>query len=199
MDIKHQVVETQNPQEEAKVAGELHFDEVHIERTTPQGTQEKGVAHGHENRDVLIAPLMRWLGGSVVFLAITFLAMRGMWNVMENIAASRDVLPSPLFNLHAAPPPGQPRLYPNPDQTDKDPKLPWEVGAAHRLAEDEQLQSAGLAKINPAEHSTVPQVPPSDLSYVTAEQPKTGTAPPPDLDKIYSEASGGTKLETRLR
>ena len=190
------IVETQNPTEE-QAAGELHFDEVHIERTTPQGTQEKGVAHGHENRDVLMAPLMCWLGGTAVFLAITFVAMRGMWNVMENIAASRDVLPSPLFNMHAAPPPGQPRLYPNPDQKANDPKLPWEVGAAHRLSEDQQLQSAGLATINPAENSTIAQVPANDLSYVTAEQPKTSTAPPTDMDKIYSQASGGTKLEGR--
>ncbi|MBV9865532.1 MAG: hypothetical protein JO316_09295 [Abitibacteriaceae bacterium] len=184
---------------------EQHHDEIQVERTTPQGTQEHGVLNGHENRDVDLGNLGKWFGGLAVGTALTFVAMWLMFSVMANIAASRDLLPSPLFNTHVMPPKNQPRLFPNPDQKPGDPHLPWEVGQAERLAENKQMEAAGLAKLDQPTQGVTMTVPSNDMSYIAAEQPKAGAASSGEatagatLDQMPSEASGGTLLEGRQK
>ncbi len=76
----------------------MHEDEMHVTRTTPQGTQEAGVDKGHELRDILIRPTMNWFIGLLIGTIITIGAM---WFLMAMLAGAdrvtKDELSSPLY------------------------------------------------------------------------------------------------------
>lgn len=170
-----------------------HHDELHVDKTTPQGTQEAGVDHGHENRDVKMRPLMGWFGGLAVLMIVVFLSMWGLFGILASYESSRDVLPSPLFTTRQPIPAGQPLLLPNLAQKPNDPHTPWEVGQVERDRENEKLVGVGLAsRVNPdkgeesrpntpqgetaiaEDGSYLPALPANAESLVAADQPATG-------------------------
>jgi len=82
--------------------------------TTPQGTQEGGVEHGHEEKDVTFRPLINWflLLGAVVIVTV-FAVWLGFTFWMEHATRS-EKLPSEVYASPVQPPPPLPRLLPNP-------------------------------------------------------------------------------------
>ncbi len=92
-----------------------HLDETQVERTTPQGTQERGVTHGHELRDINIASVMRWFA---VVAAVAVVSMLLMWGMFAGFAfreGKKDrLLPSQIFATKSQQPPPGPKLLPEP-------------------------------------------------------------------------------------
>jgi hypothetical protein len=109
-----------------------HFDEVAVSETTPQGTQENGVAKGHDERDINLRAIMGWFAGLAVMTVVAFAVMYGMFVLLANREEKQDILPSPLFAKRQRPP--EPTLLPT----------PWEAHAKEKQSEDKRLESIGL-------------------------------------------------------
>lgn len=123
---------------------DLHQDEeMHVTRTTPQGTQEAGVDKGHELRDILIRPTMSWFVG---LLIVTLLIIGAMWGLMSMLAGAdrvvKDEVSSPLYVTE--PTVRLPELLPNPAQGMNNQKLPWDHMDDFREAENKELKKHGL-------------------------------------------------------
>src|SRR5687768_16592630 len=103
---------------------DVHEDEeLHVSRTTPQGTQEAGVDTGHEQRDIKVREVLRWFIGLAVGCVITIAAM--VFLVMVLTAQDRAVkvqTSSPLYGTDV--PIRTPELLPNPQQIEQ--TLPWD-------------------------------------------------------------------------
>src|SRR6187397_1913547 len=89
-----------------------HDEETVPERTTPQGTQEHGVEHGHEEKDVSFRPLFLWFGFLSVIVIITILVVTFGYNLWAERTRPDDVAFSPVFTQQPIPP--APRVLPNP-------------------------------------------------------------------------------------
>jgi hypothetical protein len=111
-----------------------HFDEVAVNETTPQGTQENGVAKGHDERDINLRAILAWFAGLAVMTILTFAAMYGMFRLLANREEVKDILPSPLFARQQQKRPPAPRLLPT----------PWEAHAKEKQNENERLERIGL-------------------------------------------------------
>lgn len=122
------------------------------EYTTPQGTQEHGVDHGYEERDVNFRALFNWFGGlfaftliSVVLLTIT----NELYNNQLNAQEAAEFKNQPLLLQHQAPP--EPWVLPNPVSTRaldvaKHEVLmgPWDIYNEEREQEDKKLKEVQL-------------------------------------------------------
>ena len=111
-----------------------HFDEVEVSETTPQGTQENGVAKGHDERDINLRAIMAWFAGLAVLTIATFVVIYGMFVFLANRERAKDVLPSPLFATREQKRPPAPRLLPT----------PWEAHAKEKKNENDRLEKIGL-------------------------------------------------------
>jgi hypothetical protein len=182
-----------------------HEEERAPERTTPQGTQESGVAHGHEAADMDIGQVGGWFLGLAVTCLISMVLLWATFRWWSSTTARNDQLPSPLFARREVPPP--PRILPNPvdypenqmtnpraDAPDYPETLPGE-----RERQDKALQQLGLQ--DPS--TGLPALPQGAVARViTASQQGKSIAPPPTPgleEPRPSLASGGTMLENELR
>jgi hypothetical protein len=172
-----------------------HFDELEVEETTPQGTQENGVDKGHDERDVDLGAILRWFMGLAALAAVAILGMWGMFVFLAKREEVKDIVPSPLFVAQRQPQPPEPRLLPS----------PWEAGAKERQSENKRLVAIGL--LNPK--TGLPTIPASamnignqpsgsatgtGMSGVRAGQRSGEQMPRPMLPTDWS---GGRKLEVR--
>jgi hypothetical protein len=170
------------------------------EFTTPQGTQEHGVEHGHEEKDVDFAKTILWLASLGIIVVVCAFLLWGAYSLWQIRAAQADVLPSQVLQTHQVPP--LPRLLPNPIDSLRQPErplpMPWEIGAAVRQRENEELQKHGLWD----KERNMPAVPPDLAARVVpgGRQPE-----PPEgavnglMEAMPSYPSGGTATENRLR
>jgi hypothetical protein len=74
---------------------DLHIDdELRVTQTTPQGSQEDAVEHGHEERDANVGSIMKWLIGVGVFAAATLVGIVILYNVLTAANANRYATPT---------------------------------------------------------------------------------------------------------
>ena len=192
------------------MASTIHHDEQVPERTTPQGTQEGGVEHGHEATDASLPQIGGWFLGLALTCIISQILIWATFQWWVSTAANKDRLPSPFFAQRQVPPP--PRIQPNPidypenqmtnpraDAPDYPETLPGE-----RQREDQQLQRLGLQD----QATGLPRLPEQAVATVIARsrgggaagQPLPGAAGNEALEQLRpSFASGGTALENQLR
>jgi hypothetical protein len=177
-----------------------HDDHAAPERTTPQGTQEYGVEHGHEEHDVHFRPLVGWIVGLWVTVFLVFVLMQGMFHYLVADQGSRYPLASPLLGKTQVP--GQPRIWPNPADRPaepyEEPPGPQAMYRMERAREGEALQKLGLE--DPGTRAAA--LPPRAVDSVLADQGggMIGTNPDGQVRQpMPSGPSGGTMLEDRLR
>ena len=176
--------------------------------TTPQGTQHRGVAAGHENRDINVRGVMNWFVILGVIIALTYILLYGMFQVLNYFVTRRDVAASPVLAERIAPP--EPRLLPNPLQAKENPSNPFigpgEWMVMERAKEYEEMNKIGLR--NPA---TGEFLLPDNIVNTVGAQGTPAVAPPigggqtdsAPLDGMFmplpSDPSGGRMMENGLR
>ena len=180
----------------------------HHEVTTPQGTQENGVEHGHEHRDLNIRALIAWFVGLFALIFATLLLLWGMFDGLAFWENRKDRLPSPMFAERREPP--LPRILPNPADSRDNPQAPFtgpgEYGQQELREEERKAEALGLMD----SQTGLPRIPEA-LATEAMElgAPATATASPGDPDvwppqdglsqPFPSDSSGGWNLENRLR
>jgi hypothetical protein len=124
-----------------------HEDEVLVERTTPQGTQESGVDKGYEKRDIWVRELVIWFGGLAIGIAVTtVLCVFGVMWLISNEKPTKSKLSTPLFGRNL--PVRTPELLPNPQQLEPGGKgftLPWDHAKSFETIEREKAGQFGFA------------------------------------------------------
>jgi hypothetical protein len=169
---------------------DLHQDdELHVTRTTPQGTQEAGVEKGHEQRDIKIRATLNWFIGLTVGTAITIVAMVVLvaWlNKADSV--QKNKVSSPLYiTEHTR---RYPELLPNPGQmNDPDPArryvYPWDHYRQFVKDESAKMKDAGLEM--PDGRPGLPQ----DAVSAVMSEPSRRTMPAEMDEKRPSDESGG--------
>ena len=71
-------------------------DELRVDQTTPQGSQEGGVEVGHEERDAHVGGIMKWLIGTGVLIVVSLALVVGIFKVLEAVTAEKDARVSPM-------------------------------------------------------------------------------------------------------
>lgn len=177
-----------------------HLEEDHVAPavTMPQGTQEEGVEHGHEERDVRPGPLAAWFVGMGVTTLLLSIGLWWMFRLLVGYEARKEQGIPPILVQREVPP--QPRLIPNPvdDRPSRERGLPGpsDYLKAFRETENAQLEPLGLFDASTGKA----QLPEKAVAAVIAEQAGPSTAPRGDLAELMpSGPSGGTALEDRLR
>ena len=170
-----------------------HEDEVLVERTTPQGTQEAGVEKGYEKRDIWVRELLIWFGGLAIGMAVTtVLCIFGVMWLVSNDKPTKTKVSTPLFGRNL--PIRTPELLPNPQQLEPGGKgftLPWDHAKSFAANEVAKAAQFGLADKNGR-----PSLP-ADLVGEVARESKPGAAVWQDESR-WSEASGGQGQETAI-
>ena len=77
--------------------GEHTVAELHVEKTTPQGTQFDGVINGHEHRDISVRSVSRWFLGLFCFVVLVVCILAGVFFGIVHDAAKSDTVPSANF------------------------------------------------------------------------------------------------------
>jgi hypothetical protein len=190
----------------------LHEDDPLPERTTPQGTQANGVEHGHEERDVDFRALTKWFIGLAVGLAIILPAVSYAFKFTRPLIEGGDGPTSQVFAQRWDLP--QPRVLPNPFDAPPDQVVPLPQRlldparylVQERRAEDEALVKLGLRypdDFDDASRAGLPRLPDQAADAVIAKAGGADTPPGPAgavvQQLIPSGASGGTRMENRLR
>ena len=123
---------------------DLHQDEeLHVTRTTPQGTQESGVDKGHELRDVIIRPTLMWFLGVWLLTAVSVVSM---WMMLMWMAGQhreeKNRVSTPLYVAEQTR--RYPELLPNPAQGNQQ-KMPWDHMSEFYEAENKTMRQYGLS------------------------------------------------------
>ena len=161
-----------------------HHEEMHVEKTTPQGTQENGVDFGHEQRDVKMGALFRWFGGMAVTVAATFVLMNLLFAYFLYREKSKDVMPSRLYEARPKPPKDQPSLLPR----------PWDHLTEFQQAEAKRMQQKGLQDAQ----TGLPKLPDNAASVAGASSGGTASTFH-DMRQMPADSSGGLTGELNQR
>ena len=70
-------------------------DELRVDQTTPQGSQDNAVEFGHEERDAHVGGIMKWLVGTGILGAVSLALVVGIFKVLDRVTDSQ-VAPSPM-------------------------------------------------------------------------------------------------------
>lgn len=193
----------------------LHEDDPLPERTTPQGTQAHGVEHGHEERDVDYRALTKWFIGLGVGIAVILPLVWFAYQVTRPMIEGTERLPSRVFAERWDLP--LPRVLPNPLDSPPDRIAPLPqplIGPARfhvqqQRAENEALVRLGLRYPDDPElgrQAGRPRLPERAVEAVIAAAGKGAAARPADgaatdglQEMMPSGASGGIRMENRLR
>lgn len=181
-----------------EVDSHLKEDDEHVSpsRTMPQGTQENGVEHGHEERDVNLPALIRWGVGLVVLTVAVQLLLWGVFYLLLAREKTKDRFPSQLFVTKQVPP--LPRLVPNPVDASERPAGPLQDPMEHlqefRVREDRSLERLGLIDSS----TGLPHLPDSALEALVPPGDRTGARTPLE-QPAPSDSSGGLNTENALR
>jgi len=186
-----------------------HDEERAPERTTPQGTQEAGVEHGHEAADMDFPQVGGWFLGLAATVIIAMVLLWATFKWWAGSATRNELMPSPLFTQRVRPP--EPRILPNPidypetattNPVAASPLYP-ETPPGERAREDKELQRLGLQD----EKTGLPLLPPAAVAKVIAASQRAGGVAPAvagpastGLEELRpSRASGGLAMENQLR
>lgn len=90
----------------------LEEEEYAPARTMPQGTQEYGVEHGHEETDINIKPIWQWTIWLFVSTAIVWVITYAGYNFLQAQAEAHEKTVKPIFATKPELP--EPRVLPNP-------------------------------------------------------------------------------------
>jgi hypothetical protein len=125
---------------------DLHEDEeLHVTRTTPQGTQEAGVDKGYEKRDIKIRSTIRWVVGLTIGTVLTIIAMVGLVALLTlRDKEMKTETSSPLYGKNL--PRRTPELLPNPQQDEY--TFPWDHYRNFVAKESKELTKFGLEDEN---------------------------------------------------
>jgi hypothetical protein len=184
-------------------------------QTTYQGSPGPGVEHGHEGTDANIGSIVRWLGITAVFMALSIVLLTWVFSLWSGYEKRNELLPSSLFGIRQVPP--EPRVMPNPADTQAHPGEPMR-GPSALLVDHLRIEQAELKQYGLEDPSTgAPQLPPGAVGTVlsanhtgkagkgTAGAGASGIAPasPPSTtgttEPMPSYASGGTRTENGLQ
>jgi len=165
-------------------------EELHVTRTTPQGTQEAGVDKGHEQRDIKIRTLILWFTGLTIGTVITVVLMLVMLRWMQvqdkrakTVTASRIYSEEYLAGRRRVP-----ELLPNPQQAQY--TLPWEHHREFVKDENKKLHDKGLE--DDLGRAAMPLSAVNDVM----REPSSGV---PYRDEMRpSEATGGVGEDTAI-
>ena len=80
-----------------------HDDELRVDQTTPQGSQENAVEFGHEERDTNVGGIMKWFIGTGLLAVFTLALVVGIFKTLDHVTDSQ-VKPSPMFVEDRMPP-----------------------------------------------------------------------------------------------
>jgi len=72
-------------------------NELHLEKTTPQGTQFEGVLNGHEHRDISVRALTKWFIGLFCFVIAIAFGLAWMFFGILHYQEKKDTIPSANF------------------------------------------------------------------------------------------------------
>ena len=171
---------------------DVHQDEeMHVTRTTPQGTQEAGVEKGHELRDIKIRELLYWFAGLVVYIVAS---IGGMWLLVLFLTSTDRVektrVSTPLYGKDV--PQRMPELLPNPQQltNGKGYTLPWDHYRDFVRDESVKLKDTGL------EDEFGRPAMPASVATELQSAPSGDGAPGDELRP--SDATGGTGPEIAI-
>lgn len=78
-------------------------EELRVDQTTPQGSQDNAVEFGHEERDTNVGGIMKWLIGTGILAVFTLGLVVGIFKVLDHVTDSQ-VKPSPMFVEAQMPP-----------------------------------------------------------------------------------------------
>jgi len=167
--------------------------------TTPQGTLENGVVHGHEEADVHIGPIIQWFTVLAVFTVITCVGLWAAYGFWESRLGQGAPLPSPLFAVQLRP--AKPRVLPNPQDAFKRPLAggPGMVYLEHRRAEDAKLMDLGFLNKEGQPFVPLPLIAQVRNQYSDPPEANQASGPEETRQPMPSDASGGTVVEDRLK
>jgi len=173
------------------------FKDLTADKTTPQGTQENAVLYGHDDRDVFVGSIMRWLVGVGVGAAVLIGILVVLFGVMKRRYEADDRIPSPLFASKQLPP--KPRIegfaiYDEYGRTTEPRDGTPEHMAVVREQEAADLKSFGLGETDPDNYST--KITPQMASKLSGKMSVAKAAPKSeDSAGLMSDASGGTLID----
>jgi hypothetical protein len=187
----------EGPEQEPHLEQDEHLEEDHYapSQTYMQGYQIYGVGHVHEESDVQSRVIIPWWIGLGVFTLVMMLITWIGFAVLhrQELAREAELIPSEMFRAPQVPP--EPRLLPNPVDHRPQPFEPMPGPIEYREdiqhQEDRQLEALGL--LDPA--TGLPRVPEEALRAVATQPDAAGRPTRP----MPSDASGGTRVEDRLR
>lgn len=73
-----------------------HDDEFRVNQTTPQGSQNNAVEHGHEERDANVGGIMKWLIATGVVAVVSLMLVVGIFKALDHLTDTPS-RPSPLY------------------------------------------------------------------------------------------------------
>lgn len=128
--------------------------EMHVEKTTPQGTQFEGVLNGHEHRDISVRAVAKWLVGLFCFVITVACGLAWMFFGILHHEQKSDTIPSANFvsSVKLAPMSREARLIegeeadrylPTTTQTPPLMPAPNQAMVALRHQEDNEVNSYG--------------------------------------------------------
>jgi hypothetical protein len=79
--------------------------ELHLAKTTPQGTQFEGVLNGHEHRDISVRSISKWFFGLFCFVIVASLGLVWTFFGILRYDAAKDEVPSALYKSSIKPAP----------------------------------------------------------------------------------------------
>jgi len=196
------------------------FKDLTADQTTPQGTQQNAVVYGHDDRDVFVGSVIRWLVGVGIGTAIIIGILAVLFGVMKRGYEANDRIPSPLFVENQIPP--RPRIEGftifddegksaemrdvTPDRIEgftiygKDGKpIKFRDGTPEHLAavrgyEENTLKKFGLGKVD--EHNQSTNITPQMALNLADKIPAAKSAPADEKSAgLMSDASGGTLID----
>jgi hypothetical protein len=85
--------------------GDHTVAELHVEKTTPQGTQFDGVINGHEHRDISVRSVSRWFFGLFCFVVLLVFTLAGVFFGILHDQSKSDTVPSATFQSSIKPAP----------------------------------------------------------------------------------------------
>lgn len=81
------------------------ISELHLEKTTPQGTQFEGVLNGHEDRDINFRIVSRWFFGLFCFVMAVAGGLVWLFFGLLHYEARDDQIPAAIYKTSVKPAP----------------------------------------------------------------------------------------------
>jgi hypothetical protein len=170
---------------EIKHADAHQDEELHVTRTTPQGTQESGVEKGYEKRDIKIRSIIKWFTGLAIYTAVTIVAMIALVAILHwQDREQKTRVSSPLFGKEL--PRRTPELLPNPQQ--KVYAYPWDHYRNFVSQESVKMKQSGLE-----DEFGRPALPTTAMSAVTSAPSRSAIKWRDETRP--SEPSGGREVD----